>query len=167
MYQLISTSLFMAKGFGHVQVHVLVFIASLLVVVAGSVAVAAQNLHLPTLKACLGMQIIACVASMINMICALMNMALIPSIHCYYDYGSYNSSSYDDGHMCETVEKIHSHFYAGALLIHAVLLAISVTLAVFCCKVLNCCVPSPKVPVITIQASMSSTEETVRTSAGK
>ncbi|KAG7235453.1 hypothetical protein INR49_002684 [Caranx melampygus] len=71
------------------------------------------------LRACLGMEIVACGASLFNMICNL---------------------------------STQSHFYAECVVIQAVLLAISATLAAYCCKVINCCAPDPKVPVITVQS---------------
>ncbi|KAF4089357.1 hypothetical protein AMELA_G00065240 [Ameiurus melas] len=58
-------------------------------IIAGSVAIAAQNLHLPTLKACLGMQVVACLLSVICFIISLnliLEMSFFP--HCWYDYGN-------------------------------------------------------------------------------
>uniref|UniRef100_A0A4W5KGQ0 Uncharacterized protein n=1 Tax=Hucho hucho TaxID=62062 RepID=A0A4W5KGQ0_9TELE len=49
-------------------------IGSVFVIIAGSLAIAAQNLHLPTLKACLGMQVVACGASVFNLIVSVSDM---------------------------------------------------------------------------------------------
>uniref|UniRef100_A0A8C5DNM4 Uncharacterized protein n=1 Tax=Gouania willdenowi TaxID=441366 RepID=A0A8C5DNM4_GOUWI len=103
------------------------------VVIAGSLAVAAQSLHLPTLRACLGMQIIACGASICNLVCTLVKME---DIYCW-QHGDFNATLYED--LCHRAE---SHFYAGGLLMQLALLAMSVTLAVYCCKVVNCCGPA-------------------------
>lgn len=42
------------------------------------------------------------------------------------------------------LQKINAHFCAGSILIQATLFAISVTLAAYCCKVVNCCGPPAK-----------------------
>uniref|UniRef100_A0A4W6FB93 Uncharacterized protein n=1 Tax=Lates calcarifer TaxID=8187 RepID=A0A4W6FB93_LATCA len=119
------------------------------VVIAGSVAVAAQNLHLPTLRACLGMQIVACAASLFNMICSLVKMEDMFTFCWHYAYDN-NTLRY--GEICQRLENTQSHFYAESVVIQAALLAISATLAAYCCKVVNCCSPAPKMPVITVQA---------------
>ncbi|XP_040887184.1 uncharacterized protein LOC121177055 [Toxotes jaculatrix] len=148
-FQIIGVSVLLANGPSHTETDIPFFISSLLVIIAGSVAVAAQNLHLPTLRACLGMQIVACAASLYNMICTLIKMdPMMP--YCWHYY--YDNSSMGYGEVCRQIENTHSHFYAEGVLIEAVLLAISVTLAAYCCKVINCCAPAPKMPVITVQA---------------
>lgn len=43
------------------------------------------------------------------------------------------------------LQNTQSHFLAECLIIHVTLLAISATLAAYCCKVINCCTPEPKV----------------------
>ncbi|XP_055359988.1 uncharacterized protein LOC114844764 isoform X2 [Betta splendens] len=172
------------------------------VVIAGSVAVVALNLHLPTLKACLGMQIVACIASIVNMfiaeikmevetyscwnhyndtvdsedfcnqlrlkaclgmqivacgasivnmVCALIKME-VETYSCWRNYHPYNDTFNGDD-LCYEVRKVHLQFYAESALVQVALFAISVTLAVYCCKVVNCCAPAPKMPVITVQAS--------------
>ncbi|KAF0044920.1 hypothetical protein F2P81_001449 [Scophthalmus maximus] len=152
-FQIICVGVLLAKGLGQIHTDVSFFISSLLVVIAGAVAVAAQNLHLPTvseptatcrlnmLRACLGMQIVACGASLFNMICILVKMDHMPSF-CWAYY--YDNITLHYGDICSNIESIHSHFYAEGVLIEAALLAISVTLAVYCCKVVNCCTPAPK-----------------------
>ncbi|XP_026171285.1 uncharacterized protein LOC113135438 isoform X2 [Mastacembelus armatus] len=120
------------------------------VIIAGSVAIAAQNLHVPTLRACLGMQIVSCGASVFNMICTLVNMGHLPSL-CWFNY--YDNTTHESDGICHKIQDTHSHFYAEGALIHAALLAISVTLAAYCCKVVKCCTPAPKMPVITVHTS--------------
>ncbi|XP_040887182.1 uncharacterized protein LOC121177053 [Toxotes jaculatrix] len=148
-FQIIGVSVFPATSPSHTEIDIPFFISSLLVIIAGSVAVAAQNLHLPTLRACLGMQIVACAASLYNMICTLIKIdTMIPYCWRYY----YDNSSMEYGEICRQIENTQSHLYAEGMLIEAALLAISVTLAAYCCKVINCCTPAPKMPVITVQA---------------
>ncbi|XP_044040885.1 uncharacterized protein LOC122870627 isoform X2 [Siniperca chuatsi] len=119
------------------------------VILAGSVAIAAQNLHLPTLRACLGMEIVACGASIFNIICTLLNMDRLPSYcHNYF----YDNATLHYGETCYLIESTQSHFYAEYMVIQVTLLAISGTLATYCCKVTNCCSPAPKMPVVTVQA---------------
>lgn len=139
---------FLSKGLSHVYTDITLFISSLLVIVAGSLAVAAQNLHLPTLRACLGMQIVACIASVVDLICTLFKMDDAPYSCWHYDYEP--NSTYGD--ICHKIEKTRSHFYADGLVTHIALVAISIALAAYCCKVVNCCSPAPKMPVITVQA---------------
>ncbi|XP_041634835.1 uncharacterized protein LOC121504220 [Cheilinus undulatus] len=148
-YQILSVSVFLAKDLSQISTDIPFFISSLLVVIAGSVAVAAQNLHLPTLRACLGMQIVACVASVFNMITTLIKMEM-QYFYCWHY--SYDNSTIHIGEICHMIDNTQSHFYAEGVVIQVTLLAISVTLASYCCKVANCCAPAPKVPVITVQA---------------
>ncbi|XP_028988199.1 uncharacterized protein LOC114844764 isoform X3 [Betta splendens] len=151
LYNIICASVFLAKGITHLEHQIPFFVSSLLVVIAGSVAVVALNLHLPTLKACLGMQIVACGASIVNMVCALIKME-VETYSCWRNYHPYNDTFNGDD-LCYEVRKVHLQFYAESALVQVALFAISVTLAVYCCKVVNCCAPAPKMPVITVQAS--------------
>ncbi|XP_051284562.1 uncharacterized protein LOC127379232 [Dicentrarchus labrax] len=146
-FQIISVSLFLAQDLKPWDVSF--FISSLLVVIAGSVAVAAQNLHLPTLRACLGMQIVSCGASIFNIISVLIKMGDSPSF-CWHFYDEHASSR--NGEICHKAENTHTHFFAENTVIQVALLAISATLAAYCCKVVNCCAPAPKMPVITVHA---------------
>uniref|UniRef100_A0A3B4BC28 Uncharacterized protein n=1 Tax=Periophthalmus magnuspinnatus TaxID=409849 RepID=A0A3B4BC28_9GOBI len=101
--------------------------------IAGSVAIAAKNLHLPTLRACLGMEIFSSVACLVNLIVSLLQM----EPYCL------------NAEVC----RFYDCFLSTLLLvIQVALFAISITLAVYACKVVNCCSPAPKVPVIMIQA---------------
>ncbi|CAB1421324.1 unnamed protein product [Pleuronectes platessa] len=149
VFQIICVAVFLAKGLSHIGIDIPFFISSILVLIAGSVAVAAQNLHLPTLRACLGMQIVASGASLYNVVCSLIKMEDTPT-YCWHYY--YDNSTLRTGEICHSIENIRSHFYAESVLIHAALLAISVTLAAYCCKVVNCCAPAPRMTVITVQA---------------
>ncbi|XP_005807957.1 uncharacterized protein LOC102233605 [Xiphophorus maculatus] len=153
VYMIISLSLFRAKGLSSYQPDIPLLVFSLLVIIAGGVAVAAKNLHLPTLTACLVMQILACFASFVNMIFTIVMLGDL-SLSCWrgsFERNSFNST-YDYQTVCQQVESIHSHFFAGGILIQACLLAISATLAAYCCKVINCCGAANKMPVITIQS---------------
>ncbi|XP_034471090.1 uncharacterized protein LOC117779199 isoform X1 [Hippoglossus hippoglossus] len=149
VFQIVCVAVFLAKGLSHIGIDIAFFISSLLVVIAGSVAVAAQNLHLPTLRACLGMQIVASGASLFNLICCLIKMDDSP-VYCWHNH--YDNSTLRIGEICHNLENIRSHFSVESVLIQAALLAISVTLATYCCKVVNCCSPAPKMTVITVQA---------------
>lgn len=121
-----------------------------LVMIAGSLAIHAKNLHLSTLKACLGMQIMACASSVINMIFTIIELGQSPSCWYYRYYDEDNNQSFTKQEVCQQVTSIHSHFYAGGILIHAALVAISATLAAYCCKVVNCCGPASRMPVVTV-----------------
>ncbi|XP_061921073.1 membrane-spanning 4-domains subfamily A member 4A-like isoform X2 [Entelurus aequoreus] len=147
VFQITSTSVFHHQNLGTDGKDVIFLMLSLLVVIAGSVAIAAKNLHLPTLMACLGMQIVACLASFINIIVLLHNLDQY-STHCWY-YSQGNQTTYKND--CHTLERTRNHLFAESMLIQVTLLAISVTLAAYCCKVVNCCAPAPKMPVITLQ----------------
>uniref|UniRef100_A0A3Q3XEA3 Uncharacterized protein n=1 Tax=Mola mola TaxID=94237 RepID=A0A3Q3XEA3_MOLML len=148
-FQIICVSVFLAKDLSGMNTDLPFFISSLLVVIAGCVAVAAQNLHPPTLRACLGMQIVAFGASIFNIVLSMMKMEHMQS-YCWYYY--YDNFTLHYGKTCHSIESTQNHFFAESLVIQVALLAISVTLAAYCCKVVNCCVPAPKMPVITLQA---------------
>ncbi|XP_013882811.1 uncharacterized protein LOC106531479 [Austrofundulus limnaeus] len=150
LFMMIGVSVFQAKGLSELPLDIPLIILSLLVVIAGLVAVSAQSLHLPTLRACLGMQIVACMVSVVNIIFTLIMLGSSFGGCWMYHWESTNTSTKYDV-ICRQIENIHSHFYAGGVLIQAALLAISVTLAAYCCKVVNCCGPAPKMPVVTVQ----------------
>ncbi|XP_055012554.1 uncharacterized protein LOC110158727 isoform X2 [Boleophthalmus pectinirostris] len=113
------------------------------VLIGGSLAIAAKNLHLPTLRACLGMEILSSVACLVN----LFRSSLEMRTHKF----CYSTPTREDELHCENKSNAHLHLFAGLLLVHIALFAISVTLVVYACKVVNCCSPAPKVPVIMIQ----------------
>ncbi|KAM3590376.1 uncharacterized protein V6R79_008253 [Siganus canaliculatus] len=147
-FQVNLVGLFMVKGMMPVYPEIPFFICSLMVVIAGSVAVAAQNLHVPTLKACLGMQIVASVASIFNL---MLSTEIVSYMHymCWHDL---DSASLQSRKTCLNLEKTTIHIFAEFVVVHAALVAISITLAVYCCKVVNCCGPPTRMPVITLQA---------------
>uniref|UniRef100_A0A8C7HVP8 Uncharacterized LOC109881661 n=1 Tax=Oncorhynchus kisutch TaxID=8019 RepID=A0A8C7HVP8_ONCKI len=122
-------------------------IGSVFVIIAGCLAIAAQNLHLPTLKACLGMQVVACVASVFNLIVSVARMEA-PSYVCWR-YGEGNLTDYYK--TCVLFNNSATHYFAELILIQTAIIAISVTLAAYCCKVVNCCSPGRRMPVITVQ----------------
>ncbi|XP_033962518.1 membrane-spanning 4-domains subfamily A member 4A-like [Pseudochaenichthys georgianus] len=148
LFQIISTVLFMSKGLRDTPTGIPVIILSLLVLIAGSLTVAAQNLHLPTLRACLGMQIVAVLASITNMIFALVQMNDLP----YICMQSYYDQSFTSRDYCHNIESTISHFSSVCVVINVALVAISITVAAYCCKVTNCCSRASKMPVITVQA---------------
>ncbi|XP_053199861.1 uncharacterized protein LOC128384330 [Scomber japonicus] len=151
LFQIICVSVFVAKDLSSFEEEIPFYIASLLVVIAGSVAIAAQNLHLPTLRGCLGMQIVACGASCFNIIYTLVKVdSMVPYICWHYDY---DNSSAHNSEICHMIESTHSHFQAEGAIIEALLLAISAALVAYCCKVVNCCSPAPKMPVITVHTT--------------
>lgn len=149
VFQIISMAVFQAKSLSRLSTDIPFFISSILVVIAGNLAVAAQNLQLPMLRACLGMQIVACCASVFNIILAVVKAEEIPP-YCWHYY--YDNFTLHYGETCRYIENTQSHYSAESLVIQFTLLAISATLAAYCCKVVNCCGPAPKMPVITVQA---------------
>ncbi|XP_056115091.1 uncharacterized protein LOC130091301 [Rhinichthys klamathensis goyatoka] len=109
-------------------------------IIAGSVAIAAQKLHLPTLKACLGMQVITCVAYT----CFFFNtMNSSTPGHCWL----YNETITGNS-TCSLLEEAFIQLTLLDLLMEATQIAISLTLAAYCCKVIACCTPRSHVPVI-------------------
>ncbi|XP_069579342.1 membrane-spanning 4-domains subfamily A member 4A-like isoform X2 [Brachyistius frenatus] len=149
LFKVTCVSVFLSNGLSDLHTDVPFFISTLLVVIAGSVAIAAQNLHVPTLRACLGMQLLACVASVFNIICTLVKMEE-RTWRCWNVHFN-TTEHYDDDDICHVLDLTESHFYASGVLVQAVLLAVSATLAAYCCKVVQCCGPPPTLPVITVQ----------------
>ncbi|XP_067379154.1 membrane-spanning 4-domains subfamily A member 4D-like isoform X2 [Channa argus] len=96
LFNILSASMLLAVDISELSHEIPIFISSLLVIIAGSVAIAAQNLQLRT--------------------------------------------------------NARVHLYAESAVMQALLFAISASLAAYCCKVVNCCGPDPKMPVITVQA---------------
>ncbi|XP_061565489.1 uncharacterized protein LOC133419983 [Cololabis saira] len=159
VYNIICGCVLQSNGLTRLPTDLLIFISSLLVVIAGNVAVAAQNLHLPTLRACLGMQIVACAASVVNIVCSVLRLPDV-DLFCYYYHRRTDTSH---GETCYQIENLHSHFCAGAIVVQFALLAISATLAAYCCKVVNCCGPAPRMPVISIQHPQSTSGDVNQT----
>ncbi|KAJ8254763.1 hypothetical protein GJAV_G00197100 [Gymnothorax javanicus] len=119
-------------------------IGSLLVIIAGSIAVAAQSLHLPTIKACLGMQVLATMMSVINVLASAESVA---------GFGPCWPSDYNDtvsSDLCRNLLSGREHYFAEILLSNIAVVAICVALAAYCCKAVNCCTPRANTPVITI-----------------
>uniref|UniRef100_A0A4W5N9A9 Uncharacterized protein n=1 Tax=Hucho hucho TaxID=62062 RepID=A0A4W5N9A9_9TELE len=84
-------------------------IGSVFVIVAVSLAIAAQNLHLPTLKACLGMQVVACVASVFNLIVSVSYMEG-PSYVCWkYDLGNLTDYYKTCVFLCEYLQTVYQY----------------------------------------------------------
>ncbi|KAJ8338162.1 hypothetical protein SKAU_G00371280 [Synaphobranchus kaupii] len=125
---------------------VMLVVGSLFVIIAGSVAIAAQTLHLPTLKACLGMQVVASMASVINLL-EIVGMLLRSNTCWEFTFNDTVSQG-----LCQKVSRGIEHYIAELILINSATLAICVTLAAYCCKVINCCTPTASTPVITINA---------------
>ncbi|KAF7706274.1 uncharacterized protein LOC124386838 [Silurus meridionalis] len=124
-------------------------LCSLTSIVAGSVAIAAQNLHLPTLKACLGMQIVVCVLSAFCFMSSLSLLGLyMYTTACWEDY--HNTTLGND--MCDRLWNIIEHVIGIEMLMYLTQFAISATLAGFCCKVIQCCTVRNSVPVIMLNA---------------
>ncbi|XP_051913072.1 uncharacterized protein si:ch211-212k18.8 [Hippocampus zosterae] len=124
-------------------------IASILVLIAGSVAIAAKNLHLPTLRANLGMQIFSCAACFFNVIWLAIDIETFYP-RCWLYEQAENGTALQ---MCHAIERTRHHLFAQNMLTQVALFAISVTLAAYACKVVNCCGPAPKMPVITMETS--------------
>ncbi|XP_063756554.1 uncharacterized protein LOC134875817 isoform X2 [Eleginops maclovinus] len=131
LFQIISSVVFLSNGLNTAQTDLTIIVASVL------------------LRACLGMQIVAVGASVTNMIISLVKMNEIPYF-CWHYYYDVNSTTYGD--ICHNIEGTISHFCSEFVLIHVALVTISITVAAYCCKVVNCCSPAPKMPVITVQA---------------
>jgi len=163
VYQITWLGVAFAIHISDTEFCVAFFILNLPGIIAGSLAIAAQNLHLPTLRACLGMQVLACLAAIINaFLSAGGMMGGHPHRICWdWAWGDmyYNETTWDqwreseDYTTCRQVRVGYYHLHAGFILIQAALVAISCTLASYCCKVVNCCSPASKMPVITVQAS--------------
>ncbi|KAJ3585476.1 hypothetical protein NHX12_014195 [Muraenolepis orangiensis] len=127
------------------------FIVSCIVVmIAGCLAIAAKTLHIPTLKASLVLQVFAIMASVFNIL--LVGLHFENFEYCsYYPYSYHNKTS-DQTMLCGKLKNAYSHYSGGAMLVQLTLLAVSVTLAAYSCKVVNCCSPSSRMPVITVHA---------------
>ncbi|KAF4111424.1 uncharacterized protein LOC131543684 [Onychostoma macrolepis] len=108
-------------------------------IISGSVAIAAQKLHLPTLKACLGMQVVTCVAYVFCLLGTIVE-PYSRIVDCWYQYN--NSDT------CIQLEKAFNLLYALDQLTVVTQIVLSVTIAAYCCKVIPCCVPRSDVPVI-------------------
>ncbi|KAJ8281938.1 hypothetical protein COCON_G00044570 [Conger conger] len=128
-------------------IEVFSLVGSLFAIIAGSIAIAALNLHLPTLKACVGMQVVACGTSAVSVI---LRSGMFNGGYGFCWYSMYNDT--ESPKLCVKLESGIEHYNAELLLINIAILAISVTLTTYCCKIVNCCTPRDSMPVITVSA---------------
>lgn len=155
VHQLCSFTLLSATKTYYTAINSIIAIGPVLLVVAGILALAAQNLHVPTLKACLGMQVVACVFSVFNLFEILLDWSMLVAVMQCWEHSHYMehyNSTQDYSKTCILIEDALSRYIAVSILVQAALFAISVTLAAYCCKAVNCCSPISRMPVITIQA---------------
>ncbi|XP_016330245.1 uncharacterized protein LOC107679252 [Sinocyclocheilus anshuiensis] len=113
-------------------------------IISGAVAVAAQNLHLRTLKACLGMQVVTCVAYTF----CLMGTSVELDPHLIGCWHHNDSEITHENDTCIQLEKGFDLLYSLDELTEVTQIVLSVTLAAYCCKVIPCCTPRSHVPVI-------------------
>ncbi|KAG7464604.1 hypothetical protein MATL_G00167400 [Megalops atlanticus] len=111
-------------------------IGSLIVIIAGTVAVAAQNLHLPTLRACFAMQVLACIVSLINI--ANTSMEQIGNFVHYDCRWNSTDNDLEQSPLCQKIMTVSLLYHGEGILIDMAVAAICVTLAAYCCKVMNC-----------------------------
>ncbi|CAL8377132.1 unnamed protein product [Gadus morhua 'NCC'] len=135
---------------GETVLRVLFSIASVVVILAGCLAIAATTLHIPTLRACLTMQILAIAASVFGFILTMGQFENGVLHGCWFD--EYSNKTTTKQSICEKMDNVFHNLHAGGTLVQTALVAISITLAVYCCKVINCCSPGSRMPVITVQA---------------
>ncbi|KAL6490520.1 hypothetical protein MHYP_G00008650 [Metynnis hypsauchen] len=117
-------------------------------IIAGSVAIAAQNLHLPKLKACLVMQILTCAVSVV---CFIFSFGSTVNMYKTYTCWEYISLTVEQ-EFCEEMTGAYTLLGGLEMLCQAAQVAISATLAAFCCKVIPCCSPRTSVPMIVVNA---------------
>ncbi|XP_010897010.1 uncharacterized protein LOC105026913 isoform X2 [Esox lucius] len=137
----------LTNGMGVLSREAFQIFGSHLVIIAGSLAIAAQNLRLTTLKACLGMQVVACAVSMFNL---FFSMEAFSTYHIYSPCWHYEYNITTE--ICYSIVESSGHFIHTFALVNTAIIAISITLAIYCCKVVNCCFPAPRMPIITVQA---------------
>ncbi|KAG5266654.1 hypothetical protein AALO_G00234650 [Alosa alosa] len=110
-------------------------------IIAGSVAIAAQNLSLRTFRACLGLQVFTSIICGVTLLCML---GMLEDMHhhdpCrYWTYDEVNGTVYE---ACTMLLQVEDHYSAGTKVVLATILGISITLAAYCCKVIQCCSPA-------------------------
>ncbi|XP_048092107.1 uncharacterized protein LOC125289374 isoform X3 [Alosa alosa] len=121
------------------------------VIIAGSVAIAAQNLSLHTLRACLGLQVFTSITCGVTFLCML---GLSVHVHSYEDcrYLTHDEVNRAVHEACTMLLQVEDHYSAEIKVVMATILGISITLATYCCKVIQCCSPAGFMPVITVNA---------------
>lgn len=113
-------------------------------VIAGSMAIAAQNLKLPYVKSCLGVQVFTCVSCCVTFLMTTLNGEALHMYSC-----EPTSIGYDG---CLMLRDAENHYATDAVVGLVTVIAISATLAAYCCKVVQCCSPAGHMPVITVHA---------------
>lgn len=120
-------------------------------IIAGSVAIAAQSLHLPKLKACLGMQVVMCVVSVFSFI---LSSGVLINTGVYYPCWEFRqmANASEQPYICDRLSSAYDHVKGLEILLLAAQIAISATLSAFCCKVIQCCSPRSSIPMIVVNA---------------
>lgn len=119
-------------------------------IIAGSLAIAAQNLHLPTLKACFGMQIVTCLTYGFILIISFDLQSNPAYTACWYTLEK------NELPLCKSLLIGFSQMDLIDNLTEAVQIALSITLAAYCCKVIQCCSPRSHEPVIVMKPPRAS-----------
>ncbi|XP_010897012.1 uncharacterized protein LOC105026913 isoform X3 [Esox lucius] len=113
----------LTNGMGVLSREAFQIFGSHLVIIAGSLAIAAQNLRLTT---------------------------AFSTYHIYSPCWHYEYNITTE--ICYSIVESSGHFIHTFALVNTAIIAISITLAIYCCKVVNCCFPAPRMPIITVQA---------------
>ncbi|KAL6490519.1 hypothetical protein MHYP_G00008640 [Metynnis hypsauchen] len=142
------------KALGLTQIMLSLFVMSTATVVI-YINVVNTILHFITcslsslLKACLVMQILTCAVSVV---CFIISLGLTVNMHMIYSCWDYNHWNSSEQEFCEEMTGAYTHLGGLEMLCQAAQVAISATLAAFCCKVIQCCSPRTSVPMIVVNA---------------
>ncbi|XP_041093194.1 uncharacterized protein LOC121305582 isoform X3 [Polyodon spathula] len=123
------------------------------VLIAGALAIASdKTLRLPLIKACFCMEVLgsACTGFML-FIYSWPTVGYYSSYHPYCEYRFWNETHSQELKLCQKYELISDFVYMESLFALAAQVAVSITIASYCCKAVQCCGAPRSVPVISVQ----------------
>ncbi|XP_058870363.1 uncharacterized protein LOC117967922 isoform X2 [Acipenser ruthenus] len=123
---------------------------SLGVLIAGALAIASdKTLRLPIIKACLGMEVLGCtfMGFILSVYIVMSNPIGLSYCHFHFENETYSREL----KLCDKYNTIEDCIGMEMLFALAVQVATGITIAIYCCKAIQCCGAPRSMPVIVIQ----------------
>ncbi|XP_058871269.1 uncharacterized protein LOC117404473 [Acipenser ruthenus] len=121
-----------------------------LVLIAGALAIASdKTLRLPIIKACLGMEVLGCtfMGFILSVYIVMSNPIGLSYCHFHFENETYSREL----KLCDKYNTIEDCIGMEMLFALAVQVATGITIAIYCCKAIQCCGAPRSMPVIVIQ----------------
>ncbi|XP_041093406.1 uncharacterized protein LOC121305730 isoform X2 [Polyodon spathula] len=127
--------------------------AAFLVLIAGALAIACdKTLRLPLIKACLGMEVLgSAYICFILFFFGSFTVVNYPDYQAYCEYHFENETHSQELRLCQKYEIVKNYVVMEMDFVFLTQVAVSITIASYCCKAVQCCGAPRSVPVISVQ----------------